>query len=346
MKKSICIIMTAALAITGLMTGCGKNKNPKQEETLSQTVTETVTETTTVKPDYNRKLIAFTFDDGPNSKSTDRILNTLAANNSVATFFTVGYNIDENPSVIKKAYDMGCEIGNHTKGHKYLTKCSGEELREQIDYVNNKIEEITGERPKLCRAPGGFYKGIEAQIGMPLIQWSVDTNDWKYKDESHKNRTAEKRAADIQSIVDHIMTHTEKGSIILMHDIYGFSADVVEAVVPKLREQGYELVTVSQLYEYYGMELKTGNVYFKVEFPEEDVTYSYTPGKFTVNTHEGKLNVRDEASINSNVLAEIPKGAEITVTEFSGNWAKTAYEGVTGWVNVKYILPVESSTAA
>ena len=194
-------------------------------------------------------MIAFTFDDGPYAPVDNRILDVLEAYGGRATFFVVGNRVNDYPSDLKRIAEMGNEIGNHTFDHKNLEKLDPAALSYQIEGTNDAVEAITGVRPRLVRVPYGAFKGqVTAQAGYPLIQWDVDTEDWKSKDKDQ--------------VVQSILSHAKDGSIILMHDLYPSTAEAVEEAVPLLVNQGFKLVTVSELYEAKGAALEPGNVYF------------------------------------------------------------------------------------
>ncbi len=337
MKKRGFIALVALLMclLTVFCSCTGKpseNKTTSSEQETSATQAE---EKPTSKYTTEDKLIALTFDDGPSPTSTNRILDVLEKNNSVATFFVVGYNIEKNLSTIKRANDMGCEIGNHSLGHKNLMKCTDAELRNQVDAPNKTLKELAGIDVKVFRAPGGNFEGVEKKIGMPLIQWNVDTLDWKYKDASNKDRTEEQRNADIRMVADNVVKNAAKGDIVLMHDIYGFTADVCELVVPALIEKGFTLVTVSEMYLAYGEELNAGKVYYNIDVSANSEPVE--PGNYRVKTNGGVLNVRAEADKTSQSLVKIPNGTDITVLKSVKGWAYVEYSGVKGWVNSAYI---------
>ena len=307
-------------------------------EATTQPATAATTQPTTAKPKYSPedKLIALTFDDGPSKKSTNRILDILEENGAVATFFVVGYNIENNVSTIKRAYNMGCEIANHSKDHKNLTKCSASEISDQVNSPNELLKSVTGISPKLFRAPGGNFEGVENEIGMPLIQWSIDTNDWRYKDASNKNRTESQRQADLEKISKKVIDSAESGDIVLMHDIYSFTADLCEILIPALVEKGFKLVTVSELYEANRTELKSGKVYSGNDFLSAN-TKPIALGNYKVKTKGGVLNVRKEADLASESLAKIPNGTAIAVLRSVPGWAYVEYNSTGGWVNAKFL---------
>ena len=351
-KTTLTKITLLALSVLLLFASCGNPSGKTEPESTSAQPTELLSEseTETTQPEAPKytvadNLIALTFDDGPGTDSSKKILRVLSENDAHATFFMVGYNIDEYPDAVKEAFDLGNEIANHTKGHKYLSKSSPETIHEEVNYVNDRVEEITGKRPTLLRAPGGNIGNSAGETGMPLIQWNIDTNDWRHKDKQGSSRTEEQRNSEINAIVDHVMTNVSPGCIILMHEIYDFSADVCELLIPKLAQAGYKMVTVSEMFEAYGIELKAGEVYRCAESQSAAAsnTVKVEPGNYVVSTSSSALNLRQDASGNAAVLTEIPKGAAITVTESVEGWAKTSYGGFTGWVSTKYITPEQTT---
>lgn len=205
------------------------------------------------KLDPKKPMIALTFDDGPHSKNTISILNTLKENNAVATFFVLGNKVLGNKDALKKMIEGGNQIGNHSYDHKLLTALPKEELREQIQKTQNIVKEATGITPKVMRPTYGSYdEQFRQKIDLPIILWSIDTEDWKSKD--------------AKKISDHVLKNVKEGSIILMHDIYSSTSDAVKIIVPELIKQGYQLVTISELYQYKGKGLDKGIVYREASY--------------------------------------------------------------------------------
>lgn len=196
------------------------------------------------KIDKNKKMVALTYDDGP-SIYTPRILKTLKENNSVATFFVVGNRVPMYSDTVKKAYDMGCEIGNHTYEHKSLPNLSETEVKRQISKTNKEVKKAIGEKPVIMRPTGGATNtNIKKWVGMPSIIWSVDTLDWKTRN-ADSTRCA-------------VLNRVKDGDIVLMHDLYSATATASETIIPALVERGYQLVTVSELAECRGGMKDTG----------------------------------------------------------------------------------------
>lgn len=199
------------------------------------------------KIDKNKKMVALTYDDGP-SIYTPRILKTLKENNSVATFFVVGNRVPMYSDTVKKAYGMGCEIGNHTYEHKILTRADAAGIRNQVSRTNVAVKNITGTDPIVMRPPGGCVNDtVKSQTGMPMILWSIDTLDWRTR-----NAASTKTA---------VLDHVKDGDIVLMHDLYEATANASTTIIPTLVERGYQLVTVSELAECRG-GMKDGCLYY------------------------------------------------------------------------------------
>ena len=192
--------------------------------------------------DPARPMIALTFDDGPKTAVTGRILDSLQANGGRATFFMLGSNVNANAGVIRRMVDQGCEVANHTHDHKYLTKIGADGIVSQVGSTNQKIQAVCGVSPVLMRPPGGYIDAASLNVlgsmGMPAIMWSIDTRDWQ-----HRNA---------QRTIDTVLSQVKDGDIILMHDIYSTTADAAVVLIPELTARGYQLVTVSELAAYRG----------------------------------------------------------------------------------------------
>lgn len=184
--------------------------------------------------DPDKPMVALTFDDGPDIESTNRILDALDEYGARATFFVVGYKITEAESTIKRAYDIGCEIGSHTYNHVDLTTLNKSQRMAQINNTEKLITAITGQRRVLLRPPYGAVNGeLLKEVDTPIILWSIDTEDWITRD--------------IQNTVENVLGNVEDGSIILMHDSYAETADATVEIIKQLTDKGYQLVTVSEL---------------------------------------------------------------------------------------------------
>ena len=192
-------------------------------------------------------MIALTFDDGPNH-NTSRVLDILEKYNVKGTFFILGCNVDGNEKIIERMHSLGMELGNHMYSHKLLTRLEDEVIIGELKKVDDLVFDIIGEYPTLIRPSyGTFNKRIKGLMDRSIIIWNVDTLDWKY----HNS----------ERIAQRVLKDVDDGDIILMHDIYRATANSLEIVIPKLLEDGYQLVTVSELLYYKGVEMKKGEVY-------------------------------------------------------------------------------------
>lgn len=228
--------------------------SPEETNTPEET-SENAEEVTPIERDFDYewdKVIALTFDDGPNTTTTREVLEVLKKHGVVASFFLVGNNIsDESAEVVKYAYELGCEIDNHSKSHEYMNEMTAEECAAEFQYVDDKVLEITGERTKFFRPP---YLAIDFPmwdyIDVPFIA-GIGCDDWNPK-------------VDVDRRVAVILKKAADGAIILMHDAEGNSQTVeaIDQIIPALKEQGYKFVTVSELFEEKGIT------------PAEEILYS------------------------------------------------------------------------
>lgn len=193
--------------------------------------------------DTKKPMIALTFDDGPGYNSaSDDILDVLEKYNARATFFMVGQNAKDHPKNLKRKIDLGCELGNHTFDHSHYGK---KVTKNDIKKASDAIYDACGQYPTAFRSPGGnttqTIRDECAAENMPLYYWSLDTQDWKYRNADH--------------VYNAVMNNVKDGDIILMHEIYSTTADAVAKMVPELIKQGYQLVTCDEL-----IQAKTGEV--------------------------------------------------------------------------------------
>lgn len=197
--------------------------------------------------DKESKMIALTFDDGPNY-NTNKVLEVLEEYNVPATFFVLGSKIKGNEHIIKRIKESGSEIANHTYNHKILTRLTEVEVRKEIASTSNQIYKVTGEYPTLLRPSYGIInKKVKLLADTPIIIWDIDTLDWKY----HNSK----------KIAGRVLSKAKDGSVVLMHDVYSSTSNALKIIIPELKERGYTFVTVSELFYYKGIELVNGKVY-------------------------------------------------------------------------------------
>ena len=201
--------------------------------------------------DPSKPMLALTFDDGP-SAHTERLLDAFAANGGKGTFFVVGNMIDGRVEALRRMAAEGHEIGGHSWDHRQLTKLSTEELTDQFMSTRAKIYSITGLDATTMRPPYGScddqVKAKAEKLGIALINWSVDTLDWKYKD--------------ADTVYKAVMDGAKDGAIILCHDLHKTTVDAMERAIPALIAEGYQLVTVTELLSSDGGTVTAGKLYF------------------------------------------------------------------------------------
>lgn len=194
-----------------------------------------------------KKLIAFSFDDGPSRKNTEKILKALDKNNARATFFMLGQNAKYYPDLVKKVEESGNEVAGHSWNHPLLTKLGKKGVKKQMSRMNEAIASVTGSDVGLLRPSyGSINRTVKNTVKDPLILWSIDTLDWK-------TLNADKTA-------DAILKQARDGDIILMHDIHAPTAEAVKKVLPKLEKKGFQVCTVSELLEARNITLHPGDV--------------------------------------------------------------------------------------
>lgn len=200
--------------------------------------------------DPNKPMIALTYDDGP-SKYTQELLDVLKENNSTATFFVLGLQVQKNKEVIPLIIENGNQIGNHSYDHSRLTTLGDEELYNQINNTDNLVYEAALYKPYVMRPPyGSTSEELNEKLLKPIIKWSIDTRDWESRNS--------------ESIAKHILDNVKDGDIILMHDIYESTLEASKAVIPELIERGFQLVTVSEMSEYRDVILQAGKSYYRM----------------------------------------------------------------------------------
>jgi peptidoglycan/xylan/chitin deacetylase (PgdA/CDA1 family) len=183
------------------------------------------------------KCVAITFDDGPGAE-TYRLLDMLAKEHAVATWFPVGEVLTGRPGMLRQIAKAGNEIGNHTWDHAQLTARSDASIDREVGRTARAIQDITGTRPRLVRPPYGSMSsrvaGELGRLGDPVILWDVDPLDWKYRDADH--------------VYSSVMSQVRPGSIVLMHDIHPTTVAAVPRILRALAGRGYVFVTVSELF--------------------------------------------------------------------------------------------------
>ena len=230
MKKTTVVIVTEVIILCILIICFIFGKVPDNKESVK--TSEANLNISDMKGTIPR--VALTFDDGPSTKYTEKLLKGLKKRGVKATFFLTGERISYSEKIVKRMKKDGHVIGNHTYTHIDLTKTGYNEAKKEIEDTNNAIKEITGEKPKFLRPPyGDWNEKLLEETDMSIVLWSVDPEDWK------------DRNADV--VAKRVIKSTRPGDIILLHDIFGTSVDAALKIVDELQSKGYQFVTVDQI---------------------------------------------------------------------------------------------------
>lgn len=195
-----------------------------------------------------RKLIAITFDDGPSTATTPRLLDILREKGVKATFFVVGTRLGNGADILRREVSEGHEVGSHTVSHANLVKLNVAGIQEQVNGMDNLFLNILGTKPQIMRPPyGSVNQMVRSTVPQPMILWTIDPEDWKYRN------AATVRANSVKAAFD--------GAILLLHDIHSTTVDAVPGIIDDLKAQGYEFLTISELAVERGVVLQKGVAY-------------------------------------------------------------------------------------
>ena len=213
-------------------------------------------------PNGQGKLVALTFDDGPNPITLD-VLESISKVGGYVTFFCLGNLAEKHEDILKKIVAQGSEIASHSHAHKHLIRLTGAEVKQDLAMASNALKNFSGgPAPALMRLPyGESTEEMLKQVNVPVIAWSVDPKDWKYSEQQCKGRSDEQRKQDILRVANSILDGLQDGDIVLMHDLYPFTRDVTDAVIAELHHKGWKFVTVSELFKAKGIALQPGVIY-------------------------------------------------------------------------------------
>lgn len=207
-------------------------------------------------PAEMRRCIALTFDDGPSPQTTAALLDGLKERGAHATFFLIGEQIRGNEDLVRRMKDEGHQVGNHSFTHVRLDAADNTALTE-IRQTDSALRAILGDGVYWLRPPWGFSSdALKAAVTVPMVYWSMDTMDW-----SVRNR----------DLVAYEITHdAQPGDIVLLHDPYETSVEAALQAIDVLSAQGYEFVTLEELFDCLGVTPEAGHLYLR---PGEEVPW-------------------------------------------------------------------------
>ncbi len=198
------------------------------------------------------KTCALTFDDGPVSTNTAKVLNSLMETGATATFFVIGNRISDFDYLVQREHDEGHAVASHNWHHGNVLKSSLNVLRAMPEKVNRALISAIGIPTRYDRVPGGRYpRMIKAEVGWAYIQWSLDTYDW--------------RGRSTAQVMSKVKKAIQDGDIILCHDIKEKAPDTTLEIVRYLEQEGYMLLTVDELFAKDGVTLQPDTVYYRCQ---------------------------------------------------------------------------------
>jgi peptidoglycan-N-acetylglucosamine deacetylase len=183
-------------------------------------------------------VVALTFDDGPNPRTTPKLLDTLEQQGVHVTFFVLGQNAKLHPEILQREVAAGNEVGSHSFSHPQFTRLSEAQVVDELQRTDDAIASAIGKRPTLLRPPYGSLtqsqrRFVHDRFGYNIILWAIDPNDW--------------RKPGVDVVVDRIVPNVHNGDIVLIHDIHEESVEAVPAIIRGLKQRGFRFVTVSEL---------------------------------------------------------------------------------------------------
>lgn len=233
------------------------------------------------------KLIALTFDDGP-GKPTAGLLDGLGERGVHATFFMLGNCAERYPSTVARVYREGHQIANHSWSHANMIYLGEPGIADEFGWTNDILSKNAGRATDhLARVPYGSYNDtVRASVGMPIIGWSIDPLDWKYRN--------------AETVRNNIVSAAFDGAIILVHDIHPTSVDGALRAVDDLTAAGYEFVTVRELFRRRGIDLQNGAVYRSAP-PNGTDHGPVSPPAVNTELRDGKLTVTLTAGVGADI---------------------------------------------
>ncbi|MEG0876645.1 MAG: polysaccharide deacetylase family protein [Oscillospiraceae bacterium] len=210
----------------------------------------------------NTKLLALTFDDGPAKTTTPLLLDGLAERNVHVTFFLVGSYIEYYPKLPARAFEEGHQLANHSYSHPWYTKIGVEQTKKELRQTNELLAGITGQSDFYARVPyGDFSKATKNAVAAPIIQWSVDPANGRM-------------SAPEDKMTENLINNARDGSIIILHDTNEKNVRVALSSIDALLDEGYEFVTLEELFRLRGVVPQNGQVYYSVPGGEQASQFS------------------------------------------------------------------------
>lgn len=199
-------------------------------------------------PVKGEKCVALTFDDGPWPQTTELLLDGLAERGAKATFFVIGSQIDGMEETLRRMVREGHQVGSHTWSHARLDTAPAEAALTELARTDARLRQLLGEGTYWVRPPWGFLsEEIAAAVEVPMLYWSLDTEDWNRRD--------------AEAVYRAIVENVKPGDIVLLHDPYPTTVEAVLRAVDTLAQEGYRFVTAQELFAGAGVTPQAGALY-------------------------------------------------------------------------------------
>lgn len=248
-KKSIAIFVLTIMLVVVCMLGISN------ESVAMVYNNQSLRKVPVYKVDTEEKVVALTFDAAWGADKTQGILDILHEHGVDGTFFLVGFWIDKYPDMVKKIAESGCDIGNHSNNHLNMSSLDKDKIAEELDYVTQRVNELTGQTTKFFRPPFGDYNNtlmdVVEQKSMIGVQWSVDSLDWK--------------GISATEIVSRVTKNVTNGSIILFHNNSDNILEALPLVIANLKNQGYKMVALSDMVYTENYTIDNNGIQYKKE---------------------------------------------------------------------------------
>lgn len=247
-KKSIITVVAIAVLVAICITGMANR------EVSAVFNNQSLRKVPVYGVDTQEKVVALTFDAAWGADKTQGILDILEKHGVDGTFFLVGFWLDKYPEMTQKIAESGCDIGNHSNNHLNMSTLSKEKISEELDYVTQKVKELTGKETKFFRPPFGDYNNTLLETveekNMIGVQWTVDSLDWK--------------GLSATEILSRVNKGVKNGSIILFHNNSDNILEALPLVIANLKNQGYKMVKLSELIYQEGYTVDSNGIQHKV----------------------------------------------------------------------------------
>lgn len=247
-KKSIITVVAIAVLVAICITGMANR------EVSAVFNNQSLRKVPVYGVDTQEKVVALTFDAAWGADKTQGILDILEKHGVDGTFFLVGFWLDKYPEMTQKIVESGCDIGNHSNNHLNMSTLSKEKIAEELDYVTQKVKELTGKETKFFRPPFGDYNNTLLETveekNMIGVQWTVDSLDWK--------------GLSATEILSRVNKGVKNGSIILFHNNSDNILEALPLVIANLKNQGYKMVKLSELIYQEGYTVDSNGIQHKV----------------------------------------------------------------------------------